>query len=92
MHEDLTTPLVEQPSYWREYFTTMNKDPLVLAIWRGIFDDAELCEVITLPGESIEDAMLRHQRKLKAMLEALEDIKLPELEWLPPKVRQQLEL
>lgn len=92
MHEDMTIVTVEHPSYWRDYFTTLDKNPLGLAVWRGMFDDTELSEFITLPGESIEDATLRHQRKLTAMLEALEDNNLPELEWLITRLRQQLKL
>lgn len=36
----------------------------------------ELCEITSLSNESIEDAKQRHQRKLKAMLQALEEINL----------------
>jgi hypothetical protein len=92
MHEEMTIVTVEHPSYWRDYFITLDKNPLGLAVWRGMFDDTELSEFITLPGESIEDATLRHQRKLTAMLEALEDNNLPELEWLITRLRQQLKL
>jgi hypothetical protein len=92
MQEDMTIVTVEHPSYWRDYFANLNKNPLGLAVWRGIFDDTELSEFITLPGESIEDATLRHQRKLIAMLEALEEIQPPELEWLITRLRQQLKL
>ncbi|WP_259640339.1 hypothetical protein [Pseudomonas syringae] len=88
----MTNVPIEQPSYWRDYFITLDKTPLGLAVWRVIFDDTELCEIHTLPKESLEDALQRHRRKLKAMLQALEEINLPELEWLPPKVRQQLEM
>ncbi|KAA8712524.1 MULTISPECIES: hypothetical protein [Pseudomonas syringae group] len=88
----MTNVSIEQSSYWRDYFITLDKTPLSLAIWRGIFDDSELCEFSTLPKESLEDALQRHRRKLEAMLQALEEINLPELEWLPPKVRQQLEM
>lgn len=88
----MTNVSIEQPSYWRDYFITLDKTPLSLAIWRGIFDDSELCEFGTLPKESLEDALQRHRRKLEAMLQALEEINLPELDWLPPKVRQQLEM
>jgi hypothetical protein len=88
----MTNVSIEQSSYWREYFITMDKNPLGLAVWRAIFDDSELCEVSTLPKESLEDALQRHRRKLEAMLQALEEINLPELDWLPPKVRQQLEM
>lgn len=92
MREDMTIVTVEHPSYWRDYFSTLDKSPLGLAVWRGMFDDTELSEFVTLPGESIEDATLRHQRKLTAMLEALEDNNLPELEWLITRLRQQLKL
>ncbi|KTC04680.1 hypothetical protein AO387_02370 [Pseudomonas syringae ICMP 11168] len=88
----MTNVSIEQSSYWREYFITLDKNPLGLAVWRGVFDDSELCEVSTLPKESLEDALQRHRRKLEAMLQALEEINLPELDWLPLKVRQQLEM
>lgn len=89
----MTTVSVEQPSYWRDYFITLDKTPLGLAVWRGIFDETELCEILTLPKKPSKMHFgQRHQRKLKAMLQALEEINLPELEWLPPKVRQQLEM
>ena len=88
----MTSLPIEQPSFWRDYFITLDKTPLGLAVWRGIFDDTELCEIITQPKESVEDALQRHQRKLRAMLLALEEINLPELEWLLPKVRQQLQM
>ncbi|MBN2990537.1 hypothetical protein JWR97_02800 [Pseudomonas cedrina subsp. fulgida] len=92
MQKHMTNVPIEQPSYWRDYFIALDKTPLGLAVWRGIFDDTELCAIITLPKESVEDALERHRRKLQAMLHALEELDLPELEWLPPKVRQQLEM
>lgn len=92
MHEDMIMVNMEDPSYWREYFTTLDQTPLGRAYWRGMFDDKVVSEIMTLPGESINDSILRHQRELTAMLEALEQIKLPELEWLITRLRQELKL
>lgn len=53
----MTTVSVEQPSYWRDYFITLDKTPLGLAVWRGIFDDTELCEILTQKKKTVEDAL-----------------------------------
>ncbi|MWV15210.1 hypothetical protein F3I16_04040 [Pseudomonas sp. L-22-4S-12] len=92
MYGDITAPPLEQPGYWREYFTALDKDPLSLSIWRNVFDDTELSEFITAPSETLEEASQRHQRKLTAMLEALEELQLPEQEWLVTRLRRELKL
>ena len=92
MYGDMTASPLEQPGYWREYFSALDKDPLGFSIWRNVFDDTELSEFITAPSETLEEAGQRHQRKLTAMLEALEELQLPEQQWLVTRLRQELKL
>lgn len=93
MDEKVSAPQAEQPGYWREYFTNRgDPDSLSFATWRNLFDDSELGELITLPGEGLDQANQRHQRKLHAMLSALEELQLPEQEWLVTRLRRELKL
>lgn len=92
MGGDKTVPPLEQPGYWREYFLSLDKEPLGFAVWRNVFDDSELGEFITLPGEALDQANQRHQRKLKAMLTALSELQLPEQQWLVIRLHELLKL
>lgn len=93
MDEKVSVPQAEQPGYWREYFINRgDPDSLSFATWRNLFDDSELGELITLPGEGLDQANQRHQRKLHAMLSALEELQLPEQEWLVTRLRRELKL
>lgn len=92
MYGDMMLPPLEQSGYWREYFTALDKDPLGFSIWRNVFDDTELSEFITAPGEPLDEAKQRHDRKLTAMLKALEELKLTEQQWLITRLGQELKL
>lgn len=87
----MSTRPEEQVDYWRAYFDSLNKSPLGLAVWREIFEDTQLGEFVTRPGESIEEAAQRHQRKLRAILEALEGTSTADLQAVAQSVRQLLQ-
>lgn len=76
----MSTRPEEQVDYWRAYFDSLNKSPLGLAVWREIFEDTQLGEFVTRPGESIEEGAQRHQRKLRAIREALEGTSAADLQ------------
>lgn len=86
------TPDYEQAGFWRTFFETLNKSPLGLAIWSGVFDDEEICSFLVHEGETPLEAEQRHNRKLRAMLEALNSIESPDLIFLIKSIKQQLKL
>lgn len=84
------SPDYEKSSYWQEWFESLLTDPRGLLVWQNIFDEVEVTSFKVAPDENPDQAKARHQRKLRAMLEALEEIQSPALNQMLNSIRQQL--